>query len=131
MTRRLDCTHETAMRAALEEDADCPVCIVSDELRNCHDQTQQEVARHESTEQTLIREQVEGVKQKEKRKKTTKITAKAECRECKWTADHANAMPLAAQHHDRTEHTVDVEQHMELVYGDPDRHNKTNPEEVF
>jgi hypothetical protein len=59
---------------------------------------------------------------KRKRRKIASITnCSGKCRECDWEGDHANALGLAVQHHDRTGHTVDAVQTLEITYGDPDK----------
>jgi hypothetical protein len=44
-----------------------------------------------------------------------------ECLGCSWTADSANALGLAARHHDHYGHAVRVEVDRVVVYGDPSR----------
>lgn len=42
-----------------------------------------------------------------------------ECHGCDWTASTANAMGLAARHHDATGHAVRIETNRVVIYGDP------------
>lgn len=48
------------------------------------------------------------------------ISAKALCRQCGFAQYKNNAMGLAAQHHYRTGHTVDVDLYNYHVFGDRD-----------
>ncbi|MCK9249986.1 MAG: hypothetical protein M0P31_13565 [Solirubrobacteraceae bacterium] len=45
-------------------------------------------------------------------------TARAACGRCPWTATTANALAIAALHHDRTGHPVHVDLHRRVTYGD-------------
>lgn len=45
------------------------------------------------------------------------LGAFASCHECDWTAGSKNALGLAAQHHDRTGHTITTEQTIGVRYG--------------
>lgn len=47
----------------------------------------------------------------------TKPYLEAECQDCDWSAFRANAQGLAAQHHDRTGHSVRVEITRAVWYG--------------
>ena len=40
----------------------------------------------------------------------------AKCRDCNWESEHKNAKGSAALHHDRTQHTVSVEEIRTTVY---------------
>lgn len=53
------------------------------------------------------------------REKSSSLDAvAAACRECGWHSNERNALGAAAQHHDRTGHTVRVEQLTTVTYGD-------------
>ncbi len=124
------CEHVAAMRAAVDGHGDCPVCEKEDQV----EQAQLEAASAASREQKLVREEVEEEAEKPKRKTTGEVvTIKATCAEdgCGWEKESKNCMGLAAQHHDRTEHTVTVVQTQRVVFGDPAEAKKTEPEEVF
>lgn len=45
----------------------------------------------------------------------------ARCQDCEWEQGKRNAVGLAAQHHDKTGHTVTIEVEKVIVFGDWDR----------
>lgn len=53
------------------------------------------------------------------RQTATTTAVRAACLRCHWTATEANAQGIAAQHHDRTGHPVNVELTRIITYGDP------------
>lgn len=57
-----------------------------------------------------------------KRKRLTRaevVHVSASCSSCSWGSLAKNALANAARHHDSTGHTVETEQTMRIVYGQP------------
>lgn len=54
-----------------------------------------------------------------RRTSTGKAPDVVNCRGCDWHYEGMNGLGLAAQHHDRTGHTVDVDTFGFVTYGDP------------
>lgn len=53
-------------------------------------------------------------------RKSGVIHAYAECQTCGVVYDSRNALGLAAQHHDKTGHTINTEQCISVTYGNFD-----------
>jgi len=57
----------------------------------------------------------------ERRVQTGLLGMIATCCSCEWRQEKSNALPLAAQHHDRTGHQVHVQITRVVVYGGTDK----------
>lgn len=48
------------------------------------------------------------------------VDAYVDCDDCEWKVGSTNSLGLAAQHHDRTGHTVRAHQTVSVIYGTPE-----------